>query len=159
MQLFLQIATGTQGLLLEVERIARVLPMMRIESAPHAVPAVSGIINYQGRVVPVLDLCQMILQRPACLRLTTRLILISVAGIAGTESNHKDRLVALLAERVSDVIRLAPGDFIASVSTPGAPYLGSVANTAGVPLRKLDVAELLSAQRLSTLFDGTGYAA
>jgi chemotaxis signal transduction protein len=158
MQLFLQIATGAQGLLLEVECIVRVLPMMRISSVPNAVPALSGIINYQGRAVPVLDLCEMILQRPASQQLSTRLILISVGSLPGIASSD-GRLVALLAEKVSDVIRLAPDDFMTSVSSAGAPYLGPVTNAHGVLLRKLEVAELFSDHRLSTLFSGTGHAA
>jgi chemotaxis signal transduction protein len=158
MQLFLQIATGTQGLLLDVECIVRVLPMMRISSVPHAAPAVSGIINYQGRAVPVLDLCEIILQRPASRQLSTRLILISVGSLTGTVSSD-GRHVALLAEKVSDVIRLAPDEFMTAVSSADAPYLGPVTNAHGVLLRKLEVAELLSGHRLSTLFSGTGHAA
>jgi chemotaxis-related protein WspB len=153
MSLFLQIAAGTQGFLLAVEHVTRVLPLMRIQSVPEAPPAVRGVINYHGRALPVLDLCEMVLRRPASHRLTTRLILIPTDGLTGTVPAHGGRLVALLAEKVSDVIRVPPGDFSAPAATPGAGYLGSVVNVAGVLLRKLDIAALSRTPELATLFE------
>jgi chemotaxis-related protein WspB len=154
MQLFLQVRTGDQGYLLEVRYITRVLPLMRIRSVPLAVGGLSGIINYQGSPVPVLDLCEVLLQRPAVRQVSTRLILISAAELLCPH-----RVVALLAEGVSDVIRLAPSDFVASVRTGSARCLGPMANVEGRLLQKIELAELLSAEGLATLRIDSGNAA
>jgi chemotaxis-related protein WspB len=159
MQLFLQIRTGDQGYLMDARHITRVLPLMRITSVPLAVGGVIGIINYQGSLVPVLDLCEILLHRPAARRVTTRLILFSVADFATSELSNTHSIVALLAEGVSDVIRLAPGDFAPSVRLRGAQCLGHTANVEGRLMQRIELAELLSPERLATLGFDSGNAA
>jgi chemotaxis-related protein WspB len=159
MPLFLQIRTGTQGYLLEARYITRVLPLMRIRSIPLAVEGVSGIINYQGSPVPVLDLCEILLQRPAVRHVSTRLILLSVVNFPVAERLRTHGVVALLAEGVSGVIRLAPGDFVASVGNGSGSCLGPVTNVGGCLLQKIELAALLSAEGISTLRIDSGNAA
>jgi len=149
MQLFLQIRMGDRGYLLEARCITRVLPLMLIRSAPAAEKGVVGIINYQGLPVPVLDVTEMLLQRPSVQRVTTRLILLSVADVMADDASRTHRAVALLAEGASDVIRLAPNDFVASARTGGLPYLGATVNVDGSLLQKIELAELLRATCLA----------
>jgi chemotaxis-related protein WspB len=158
MQLFLQIRTGTQGYLLETRYVTRVLPLMRIRSVPPVIAGLSGIINYQGSPVPVLDFCELLFQRPAVRQVSTRLILINLASFPAAELLCTDR-VALLAEGVSDVIRLAPSDFLESVRPEGARYLGPMANVEGHFLQRIELEELLSSERIPMLRIDSGDAA
>jgi chemotaxis-related protein WspB len=160
MELYLQIQTGADGYLLEAARVARVLPMLQIKRLPGAAASVAGIVNYQGAPVPVLDLCELFLGRPATPHLSTRLILISVAACRRTETSGGDRLVGLLAEKVSDTIRLEPLDFISEeIRSEGAPYLGVMARANGRLWQRIELPKLLSTNLLETLFGNPGGSA
>jgi chemotaxis-related protein WspB len=159
MQLFLQIHTGDQGYLLEARYIIRVLPLMRIRSNPVTGRGMVGIINYQGSPVSVLDLSEVLLQRPCARRVTTRLILLSVADLQGVDRSSIPGAVALLAEGVSDVIRVDPKDFVASVDTGGVQCLGPTANVDGSLLQKIELPALLNAECLAAPRLDPGHAA
>lgn len=153
MKLYLQIQAGTDGYLLEAARVAHVLPMLQMKRLPGGSCGVAGIVNYQGAPVPVLDLCELFLRRPAAPHLSTRLILISVAACRATGTAGGGRLVGLLAEKVSDTIRLGPQDFISQqIHSEGAPYLGVMARANGHLWQRIELPQLLSANLLATLF-------
>ena len=149
MQLYLQMRAGDQGYLLETDHIDRVLPLMRIRGVPGAAGGVTGLINYQGLPVPVLDLCELLLRRPAVRQVSTRLILLSVSSFPAAERVCPHGLVALLAEGVNGVIRLAPSDFIASAGTASAPWLGPMTSRGGSLLQRIELAWILSTDGLA----------
>jgi chemotaxis-related protein WspB len=160
MELYLQIQTGADGYLLEAARVAHVLPMLQMKRLPGASASVAGIVNYQGAPIPVLDLCEQFLRRPATPHLSTRLILISVAACRVTDTPGNGRLVGLLAEKVSDTIRLGPQDFISQeVRSAGAPYLGMMTRAGGRLWQRIELPQLLSASLLATLFGDPGGSA
>jgi chemotaxis-related protein WspB len=152
MGLYLQLQTGDEGYLLEAARIAHVLPMLQIKRLPGTAAGVTGIVNYQGAPVPVLDLCELFLGRPATAHLSTRLILISAAACDAVGTSGSDRLVGLLAEKVSDTIRLGAHDFISQeIRSEGASYLGAMTHAHGRLWQRIDLRKLLSANMIGTL--------
>lgn len=160
MQLYLQIQTGSDGYLLEAARVAHVLPMLQMKRLPGATASVAGIVDYQGAPVPVLDLCELFLSRPATAHLSTRLILIPVAACGVTGARGNGRLVGLMAEKVSDTIRLGPQDFISQeIRSAGAPYLGVMTRAGGRLWQRIELPQLLSADLLATLFGDPGRSA
>jgi chemotaxis-related protein WspB len=157
MELYLKIQTGSEGYLLEAARIIHVLPMLQIKRLPGAAAAVSGIVNYQGAPVPVLDLCELFLRRPSTPHLSTRLILISAAVCRAEGTAGSSRLVGLMAEKVSDTVRLGPQDFISEeIRSEGAPYLGVMAHANGRLWQRIELTQLLSANLLETLCGDSG---
>jgi chemotaxis-related protein WspB len=160
LELYLKIQTGPDGYLLEAARVTHILPMLRIKRLPGAATAVAGIVNYQGAPVPVLDLCELFLHRPSTPHLSTRLILISVAACRAEGTAGSGRLVGLMAEKVSDTIRLGPQDFISQeIRSEGAPYLGMMARANGRLWQRIELPKLLSANLLETLFGDSGGSA
>jgi chemotaxis-related protein WspB len=159
MSLFLQIRAGTQGYLIEARYVTRVLPLMRIQSVPLAIGSITGTINYQGLPVPVADLCQILLQRPSVRRVSTRLVVLAVDAIPAAQSLCPRGLLALLAEGVNDVVRLAPSSFFPSGRTGSASCLGSMANVEGSLLQKIELAQLLGGEGISTPRMDSGSAA
>jgi chemotaxis signal transduction protein len=107
----------------------------------------------------VLDLSEILLQRPCARRITTRLILLSVAALQGVDGSNIPGVVALLAEGVSDVVRVDPNDFVASVDAGGVRCLGPTANVDGSLLQKIELPALLSAECLATPRLDSGHAA
>jgi chemotaxis-related protein WspB len=118
--LFLLFQLGNDRYALDVTRVVEVLPLLQLREIPNAPRCVAGIFNYRGQPVPVVDLCELILGRPARERLNTRIILVNYADDTG-----QNRLLGLIAEQATQVVRRDRKDFVESGLRLGAaPYLG-----------------------------------
>lgn len=133
---------------IDVRQVAEVLPMLAVKRLPQAPPAVRGTFSYHGASVPLIDLCQLALDRPAHTRLSTRIILLHYPDASG-----QSRLLGLLAEHVTETINLAPSLFQESgVRLEHAPYLGPVASDARGLLQWIEIDKLLPAEVRDLLF-------
>ena len=146
--LFLVFDLGQDRYALDALQVAEILPLVDITRIPQAPPAVAGVFNYHGAPVPVVDLSQMALGRPAARRLSTRIVLVHYPDATGQR-----RLLGLIAERVTQTVRHEKADFVASgVSSEGASYLGPVATDERGVLQRVDVQTLLPAPVRDVLF-------
>jgi len=146
--LFLLFQLGNDRYALEAGQVAEVLPLLSLKQIPQAPPAVAGVFDFRGEPVPVVDLSQMALGRPARCRLSTRIILVHYPDGSGNQ-----RLLGLIAERVTETIRRDPLDFIASgVDLDAAPYLGTLATDARGLIQWVDVDRLLTSAVRDLLF-------
>ncbi|HXE38418.1 MAG TPA: chemotaxis protein CheW [Azonexus sp.] len=146
--LFLLFQLGNDRYALEVGQVAEVLPLLSLKQIPQAPPAVAGVFDFRGEPVPVVDLSQMALGRPARSRLSTRIILAHYP-----DGNGEQRLLGLIAERVTETIRRDPQDFAASgVDLDAAPYLGPVATDGRGLIQRVDVDQLLTSAVRDLLF-------
>ena len=98
--LLLLFQLGPEQCALDVRQVVEVLALPELRPWPGAPPAVAGVLNYRGVQVPVVDLSQCALGRPALRRLSTRIILIRHSLAPGDE-----RLVGLIAERATETMR------------------------------------------------------
>jgi chemotaxis-related protein WspB len=118
--LFLLFQLGKDRFALEAERVVEVVPLLELNQVPQAPRGVAGILNYRGRPVPAVDLSELALGRPAGERLSTRIIIIHYPDATG-----RDRLLGLIAENATELLRREPKEFLDSGMTLGAaPYLG-----------------------------------
>lgn len=126
--LFLIFHLGANRYALEANRVEEVLSLVEIQSLPGASRDIAGLFNYRGRPVPALDLCELMLQRPACERLSTRLIVVKCPGRGQTQR------LGLIVEQVSGFLRRDREAFVdAGMRMPSVPYLGPViADTQGL---------------------------
>ncbi len=146
--LFLNFELGKDRYALDVRQIAEVLPLIEVKQIPRAPQAMTGLLNYRGTPVPVVDLTQLTLGRPSARRISTRIVLVHYAD----ETGHT-HLLGLIAERATQTSRHEPSDFVASGVTNGAaPYLGPVVADAGGLLQWIDVRTLLPASFRDLLF-------
>ena len=146
--LFLVFELARDRYALDAREVAEVLPLVGIKQIPQAPPGVAGVCNYRGAPVPVIDMSQLALGRPAERRLSTRIVLVHYPGADG-----EPRLLGLIAERATRTVRREPADFVASgVNCEGAPYLGPVATDASGLLQWVDVRTLLPASVRDVLF-------
>jgi chemotaxis-related protein WspB len=146
--LFLLFELGQDRYALDTSQIAEVLPLVGITPIPQAPSGVAGLFNYRGVPVPVIDLSQLTIGRPAQRRLNTRIVLVHYPdGSGGT------RLLGLIAEKVTETVRRDKADFVASgVTNDQAPYLGPVAADARGLMQWIDVDRLLPASVRAVLF-------
>ena len=77
--LFLLFQLGNDHYALDVAQIAEVMPLVGITRIPQAPPGVAGMFDCRGVPVPVIDLSQLMLGRPAQSRLSTRIIVVELS--------------------------------------------------------------------------------
>jgi len=122
--LFLLFRLDDDRYALEAGRIVEIIPTVTVKRIPQAAAGIAGVIDYHGAPVPLVDLHLLSLGRPARQRLDTRIVIVRYPDAHG-----QDRLLGLLAERVTETVRRDPADFAdPGVRSKEAPYLGPVAS-------------------------------
>src|SRR5262245_32987051 len=146
--LYLLLEVAGQQYAVEAARVVEVLPLVQVTVVPRAPTEVAGIFSFRGRPVPLIDLRRLTLRRPARPKFSTRIILMSDTGGDGS-----DRLIGLIAERVTETTRREPDEFRdTGFLNPATPYLGGVASTATGLVQRLDVDRLLPEATRDMLF-------
>ncbi len=124
---------------LDSQRVVEIVPAMPVREVPGTPPAVKGIFEYRGKILPVIDLCQLTLGCPAEVFLSTRYIVVE----ADSEKGH---LMALLAEKVTDTLTVADDAWLdPGLRPPDAPHLGRlVRDERGELVQCVEVEELIT---------------
>lgn len=97
---------GSSCFALDCEPVVEVFPKVKLKSIPGQkdfAPLV-GLLNYGGKPVPVIDICQIIEKRSCSDAMHARLILVATPS----------HLLAILAEKVIETIHLEKEQFITS---------------------------------------------
>lgn len=101
---------------LSVDMVVPALPLRQIPGAPSSI---IGVYEHFGQVIPVVDLCRAIGAESARKMLSTRFLV--------CKTNDKERLVALLAEKVTETCEVEASELKEpGVEAKDAPYLGKV---------------------------------
>jgi chemotaxis-related protein WspB len=144
---FLLFQIGDDGYALEARRVVEVLPLVTLKSIPRAPAGVAGLFDFRGRPVPVIDLSALATDRPSRAWLSTRVVLVELVDRGVT------RLVGLVAERATQMLRCDPGAFAdAGVRAAEAPWLGPVSNDGRGLVQRVEVDQLLSETVREALF-------
>ncbi|MBN1964870.1 MAG: chemotaxis protein CheW [Anaerolineae bacterium] len=127
-----------------VADLVEISALVRITPLPAAPPAVLGVINRHGRVIPLLDLRQCLGMTGAVLGLETLFVVVR----GGPE--QPDAAAGLVVDSVERVATLPPGAI--TLPAQSGPYIQGMAATQGdSPLLVLDVPALLDAFSPSVL--------
>jgi chemotaxis-related protein WspB len=97
--LALILSVGGELYALPAKSVIEVVPRVRLRGMPRAPDWLAGVFAYRGHVVPVIDLCRRIEDRPCPSRVNSRIVVVE-APIPPTAR------CGLLAERVTEVRRL-----------------------------------------------------
>ena len=141
-------SVGAQRFAVDGRAVVAVLPRVELTVLSHVPPEVAGIFNFHGRVVPVIDLCRLLGDRPCGSTFDARLLLVKYP--TNGEAHH---LLGLLAESVTDTGHLAPEKFVPSgVAVDEAPYLGDVNPEAEDIVQTVNIEQLLPDDLQARLF-------
>lgn len=117
---------GDLRLALPVSVVAEILPRRELRPVALAPPGVIGLLAKGGTLMPVVDLCRMLLGRDCRPLRSSRLIVLSLPHGSG------QRRVALVAENVLDLVPM--GETLPGLAVAGAAWLGEhLAGPPGLP--------------------------
>ncbi len=146
--LFLLFQLGPERYALNAGRVVEVVPLLEFKTIPGAPAGVAGLFNYRGKLVPAVDLAQLILGQPVKERLTTRIIIVEQPDADG-----RTRWLGLIAEKVTQVIRREEKDFYESgPRLNAAPWLGPMLLDEQGVVRRLREDRLLPNEMRDALF-------
>lgn len=146
--LFLQFQLDGDRYAIDAASVTEVLPLLEITRVPQAPPEIAGVCDRRGTPVPVVDLSQLLVGRPAERRLSTRILIVRYADATGVTQQ-----LGLVAEKATDIVRHETTAFVASgITNRRTPYLGDVATDAHGLVQRVDVSTLLPASLRDVLF-------
>lgn len=144
---------------LDAAGIVEVLALAPTKSILGAPAWVAGMFERQGAAVPVIDVSQLALGRPAQQLRSTRLVLVhynagdGVAASARDDSGEPVNLLGLIVERATQTRRIAREQFAESgIATPHARWLGPVANDGVGLVQWVEVQQMLTDEVKALLF-------
>ncbi len=138
--LYLQYSVGPHACCLPCSWVEQVVPRVEVTPIPEAPGHVHGLLRYHGGVVPVIDLCTLLIHQPAAVKLSSRIILLRRAP------NLPGVVLGVLAEKVLNVLEFSEDDCRFS-GLPGAVaglMSGRVADTPAGLIHILEPARLLA---------------
>lgn len=150
LKLYIQFVVDNNRFVLSAADVVGIVPLAALHDVPHAPDYVAGILNYHGASVPVIDMTKLMKGTSTEYRLSARIVLFKM-DMAGKESS----MVGLLAEKVTEVMRLQESEFKDSgVKNRDAKYLGEVVTDNYGMLQRLNVNKLLPQAAKKMLFGG-----
>lgn len=142
--LFLTFQLNQDTYALAADAVVEVLPAVELKEIPLAPGGTAGLMNYRGQPVPVIDLSQLNLGRPARTRYSTRIIIVRY------RSHH---CLGLRAEKVLDTVRGSTSEFREpGLRSEETRSLGPVLERDGRFIQWIQIDQLLSEQVRSALF-------
>ncbi len=111
---------GEERFAMEALRVTEVVPSVPLRVVPGAPAFVAGLLAYRGKVLPVLDLLQLMKGHRCRNALSTRVIVVDCAA-----AGEPPRLLGLRAECVTETMRLNGSDLVpAGINHRETLYLG-----------------------------------
>jgi chemotaxis-related protein WspB len=121
--LLLLFSAGGPLYAIESKDVVEVIARVSLRPVLNLPNYVSGLFNYRGVVVPVIDLSFLIQNRPSGQNLSSRIIMVT-----SSHNNGKDQYIGLLSEGVTDTISHPLNAFHETgLKSSGKPYLGGIA--------------------------------
>ena len=134
--LFIVFQLGQDRYALDARELVEILPLMQVKHLPHAPVGITGMLDYHGIPLPVIDLTALALGHPAAERISTRVLIVELAN---------GRRLALIAERANELLQRQAGDFAETgVAVDAAPYLGPVTRDTRGLIQWISPEQLLS---------------
>jgi len=141
--LFLVFQVGDNRYAIDAWHTVEILPLVCWNSVVGAPAGVAGVFNYHGTPVPLIDLSELMTQQPSRTWMSTRIILVR----RERKATDGTRLLGLLAEQVTETLRLNEEDFRhPAVANNNAPYLGRIAVHPAGMIQRIEVTNLLPAE-------------
>ncbi len=140
---------GDQRYALDSFLVEEIIPLVALREIPHTPEYVAGILNYRGRVAPVVDLCALVTEKPCSVAMGTRIILTRYERVG-----RETEILGLIAENVMEVIEL-PEEYLrpAGIESKDAEYLAEVDSGDKEMIQVISLERLLPESLHESLFN------
>jgi len=140
--LYLTFKAGENEYALEISRVIQILPRAKLRAYPAAPAYISGILNFHGKPVVVVDLSRLLDNTRSKGLMSTRIIVAEYPGHGGREIR-----LGLMAENATTVIKKDRLELIDNVlKTPGADCLGKMFRDGERLVQLVKVEEIVPAE-------------
>lgn len=139
--LFLLCGAAPHRFAIAGDQVLEVVPLVPLRPLPDAPAEVAGSFSYRGRSTPTIDLTRLLEGRASVEHLSTRIVVVRYRGPA---SGADAVPLGLIAERATDMLRVADAELAASAGAaadPARPQELPLRSGARVPV--LDVAHVV----------------
>ena len=123
--------------------VERILPFAALKALPGGERGLTGLLNYQGQAVPVVDLCLLLAGQPAREVMNTRILLCPLPESASGK-------LGLLVEGVTKTQHLDEGDF-STGGAEGDACMGAVTSDGEKLVQRIEVLQILPRGLLASL--------
>ncbi|WP_455198553.1 chemotaxis protein CheW [Kaarinaea lacus] len=148
--LFAQFYLDEYRYVISTANVVEIVPGIRLTPIPKVPPYIAGLCNYRGFSVPVIDLCELFLNRPCNKNLSSRIIFLD-----SKRPGIKNNLVGLMVEKATEIQNIDEGSFVDSgIHNEDMPFIGPVvADNHGLVTRVL-AEEIIDQVDNELLFSG-----
>ena len=130
---------------IDTRSVIEIVPMVKVKEIPMEETYVSGIFNYHGEFVPVIDISRLCTNHDSRRSLTTRMILARL---------DNGKILGLIAENITQTINISPADFSScGISKLKAEFLGNVTHDNGDIIQFVNLNQLLGSDIKSRLYE------
>lgn len=134
--LFLGFDIAYDTYVINTRDVVEVTTIVRLKTLPCSIEGLSGLLNYHGTAVPVIDINAICGHKTREDTLTTRLIIINY------NSKH---LLAIKAENVTETLRIDENDFkTTGVTLKDRAFLGDIAEINNRLVQRIQIEQLLN---------------
>lgn len=136
--LMLLFYVGDQAYAIDCQYVFEVVPYIHLEKHSKSLDYVSGLANFEGRPVTVVDFSKLIDGPPATFYLHTRIIFL----VDNPESPSFSSL-GIIAEKVIEVTEMTGADFFEpELKVTEYSFLDGIANNAGKSIQRVDIEKI-----------------
>lgn len=151
--LLVKFKIGNDYYAINTDDVIEIIPALTFRTIPGTPDFFVGIFDYRGQILPVIDMCQLTINRPAASCLSTRVILLTFP------LKNRTAVLGLMAEDVTNVIDLEESCFQETgIASELAPYLGPICEHEGHFIQLIQIEKLLSHEiqkKVFSLFEHT----
>ncbi len=146
--LYLLFKAGDNNYAIRSSQVVEIIPRISVRRLPRAPRHIAGVFEYRGELIPTIDLCELLCQRPSANIMSTRIVIVQFKTFLGVT-----RKLGLTAEKVVDTFETEKSKFQQSgVSVEQTPYLGEFTTHNDELTQVVDPEHLLPMDLQKTLF-------
>jgi len=88
---------GTEKYAVECFYVLEVIPFVTLISPSKDSDGIQGLLNYRGKLIPILDFCRLLTGKPASKLMSTRIVILE-------DVNQNGQTIGIIAEKVTGLI-------------------------------------------------------
>ncbi len=124
--MLLLITIGNERYGIDVSHVVKVISPVAVKDIPCSPDYISGLLNFHGQPIPVIDINYLYIQEPVSIYLGSRIIIVDLMH-STKEEGKESVLLGVLAEGVTEAIHIDQKSLVNSeIDMAGRSFLSQV---------------------------------